>query len=79
METYLEYEWRPRLSLLTDPHQTREAERLIGQFEKLIKRRGGLGRLSEDDVRLELHELVRLTAECVRQWRNVPGLVPSGR
>ena len=79
MDTYLEYEWRPRLSVLTDPQQTRDAERLIGQFEKQIKLRGGLGKLSDDAVRQKLYELVRMTSECVRQWRDIPGLVPSGR
>jgi len=77
MDMYLDNEWLPRVSGLTQTEQSQAAERLVKQLEGLIKRRNQLGDLSKTAVRLDLHELVRMTAECVKQWQEIPGLAPA--
>jgi len=79
MDMYLDNEWLPRLSGLMQPGQTQAAERLVKQMEGLIRQRGQLGDLSKAEARMKLDELVRLTAECVKQWQEIPGFAPARR
>jgi len=77
MSTYLDTEWLPRVSGLTQPEQVQAAERLVKQMEGLIARGKRRGQLATAEARLDLHEVVRMTAECVRQWQEIPGLAPA--